>query len=138
MRTRTPHSLSVLASRGRMNVDSDRFISLASDCISLSVNPRPSENTAKELPASGREEKTSHCVIASRRDGWLINRPGEPVGRLKVARAEMTAEARAMQEISPKSICAVNTMRAGFYSYWVICLTHRGFACCCMFMPSCG
>src|ERR1700739_169888 len=73
MRTRTPRSLSVLASRGRRNVASDRFISLASDCISLSVNPRPSENTAKELPSSGREEKTSHCVIASRRDGWLIN-----------------------------------------------------------------
>ena len=38
MRTRTPRSLSVAGSRGKINVVSERFISLAMACISASVS----------------------------------------------------------------------------------------------------
>jgi hypothetical protein len=50
-----------------MKVVSERFISVAIDCISASLSPRPSKNTAREFPSRGREEKTSHCAIANRR-----------------------------------------------------------------------
>jgi hypothetical protein len=50
-----------------MNVVSERFISFAMACISASLNPRASENTAREFPSSGLEENTSHCVMAIRR-----------------------------------------------------------------------
>src|SRR5207245_5729213 len=67
IRTRTPRSRSVGASRGRMNVVSERFISLAINCISPSLNSRPSKNTASEFPSSSLEVNTSHCAIARRR-----------------------------------------------------------------------
>ena len=70
--TRTPRSRSIFGSRGRMNVVSERFISFATDCISVSLSPRASENTASEFPSSGLDENTSHCVIANRRDSLLI------------------------------------------------------------------
>src|ERR1700676_875759 len=153
MRTRTPCNRSVSTPRGRMNVVSDRFISLARDCISVSVNPRPSENTAREFPSSGCEEKTSHCVIARRRDcrngngkDWLMNLPGggKPQAQrlLLAARTLMPAYDLAMQEISlyqrDADICRLTSVRADFYSCCVICPTYPGATCCCMCRPLCG
>src|SRR5450755_1089451 len=54
-------------SRGKTNVVSERFISRARACMSWSLSPRPSENTARELPSNGREEKTSNCTKGKRR-----------------------------------------------------------------------
>src|SRR5207302_7442021 len=68
--TRTPLSRSTVASRGRMNVVSDKFISLATDCISESVSPVPFGKTASEFPSRTRSENTSHCVTGKRR-GFL-------------------------------------------------------------------
>src|SRR5450432_2182845 len=47
-------------------------------CISSSLSPRPSKNTARELPSSAREEKTSHCSIASFRR-CLVMAPPERI-----------------------------------------------------------
>src|ERR1700746_473762 len=66
----------MLASRGRMKVVSDKFISLATDCISESVSPLPSGNTASEFPSRTRLENTSHCVTEKRRPCLFISLPG--------------------------------------------------------------
>src|SRR4029434_2334198 len=44
---------------GRMKVVSERFISLATACISPSDRPRPSSTTARGLPPNTRSVKTS-------------------------------------------------------------------------------
>ena len=75
IRTLTPCSCSISFSRGMTNVVSERFISLATACISASFSPRPSKNTASELPSRGLDEKTSHCAIANRRFVVAMNTP---------------------------------------------------------------
>src|ERR1700691_3341826 len=112
-----------------MNVVSERFISLAIACISASVSPRPSRNTASELPSSGREEKTSHCAIARRLNGWLMNRIRGEYLTAGSARKNLQ-ENRCRQPLSRCSESpdkgfagglAVDRVRSGFYSYWVFC-----------------
>src|SRR5215468_4319234 len=56
MRTRAAQSGRV---GGRMNVVSDRFISVAMACISPSPRPRPSSTTARGFPPNTRSVKTS-------------------------------------------------------------------------------
>src|SRR5690242_11059994 len=72
MRTFTPRSRSTAASRGRMKVVSDRFISLATACISASLRPRASGKTARGLPSRGLAEKTSIVTMEKRRGGLLM------------------------------------------------------------------
>ena len=72
IRTRTPRSRSLAASRGKMNVVSERFISRAMACICESSSPRASGYTARELPSKGREEKTSNCTKGKRRRSLLM------------------------------------------------------------------
>src|SRR5215469_18257117 len=67
IRTRTPRSRSLAASPGRTNVVSERFISLATDCISVSLSPRASGKTASWLPSRGTEVNTSTCTNGKRR-----------------------------------------------------------------------
>src|ERR1700722_6499746 len=71
----TPCSCSISFSRGMPKVVSERFISLATACISAPLSPRPSKNTASELPSRGLDEKTSHCAIANRRFVVAMNTP---------------------------------------------------------------
>jgi hypothetical protein len=54
MRTSVPP-----ASAGRMNVHSEKFISLVIACICAGDNPRASWNTASWLPSNIRSVKTS-------------------------------------------------------------------------------
>jgi len=64
-----PRSRSTACSRGRRRCL--RQIHLASHSLHLLVaEPRPSGNTARGLPSNGREEKTSNCTKAKRRDLW--------------------------------------------------------------------
>src|SRR5579864_5035397 len=73
MRTCTPRSRSSAVSRGRMKVVSDRFISLAMACISVSHRPRASGKTARGLPSRGLAEKTSMVTTEKRRGGLLMH-----------------------------------------------------------------
>src|ERR1700727_2981841 len=95
MLSRPPRSRSVAASRGRMKVVSDRFISFAIETISSSLKPRPSEKTARELPSRGLDVKTSHCVIASRR---ICDPMRIPCNNFSCAQVEMLTGDTKMQE----------------------------------------
>src|ERR1700744_2129990 len=55
------------ATPGKMNVVSERFVSRAMPCISVSVRPRASVKTANWFPSSGTLVKTSIWTNARRR-----------------------------------------------------------------------
>src|SRR5262249_25308283 len=137
---RTPRSRSIADSRGTMNVVSDRFISLAIDCISESLSPVPSENTASEFPSRGVDEKTSHCVIASRLVGWLI----EFLQSEKSVAMTMNGAVFPMQKITnsrgTSSIQVFDTDDIGAYpnQHMFHPFAAVGMCCCCCLMPACG
>ena len=93
-----PHAALALdsASRGRMKVVSERFISLAIACISASLSPRASKNTAREFPSRGLGGK--HIPLRHGQPPRLAHERSPRKSRNSVPREGMRATPATMQK----------------------------------------
>src|SRR5437667_8942210 len=97
---------SLTLSRGIARQDESclRKIHLPGDrLISPSLRPRPSEKTARGLPSSGCELKTSNCTMASRFDAFVICFPCFESGHAFAACGKTRDSCQGMTSVMLKS-----------------------------------